>query len=71
MYPGKVIDFIGFNGERSEYTVELYKEGLDTNPEIQKVVQLDVIHTDTIPKGTWVCVGITGNQYFMQVPVWL
>ncbi len=66
-FPGKVVS----GGPGSTYLVDVYEEGLSSAPVQRTVTQLSIDAAETIPADTWAVVGKVGDDYFMQVPVWL
>lgn len=65
-FPGVVV-----SGTEDEYLVDVYEGGLSEAPTQRTVTQLSIASGEQIPAGTWALVGKVGDEYFMQVPVWL
>lgn len=66
VYPGKVT-----GGSGASYTVNVYEGGLSNDPISRTVKQLQIDAGETIPVNTWALVAKVGDDYVMQVPVWL
>lgn len=66
-FPGQVVS----GGPGDTYTVNVYENGLNQPFAARTVIQLQIHDDATIPAGTWALIGKVGNEYFMQVPVWL
>lgn len=64
--PGKVLSGTGKN-----YSVALYKNGLNVPPVNVFCQQLQINAEEQIPAGTWTLVTKVGSNYYMQVPIWL
>ena len=60
------------SGSGSEYRVDLYEngQGSDSTRTVD-ATQLQIVEDEDIPSGTWCLVLRVGEEYFVQVPVWL
>jgi hypothetical protein len=66
-FPGKVVS----GGPGVSYEVDVYESGLSAAPTRRTVRQLQIHESESVPADTWALVGKVGEEYFMQVPVWL
>lgn len=64
--PGKVV-----SGSGDTYVMTLYPNGLSGDTETATVKQLQIASGSSIPADTWAVVSVSGDEYVMQVPVWL
>lgn len=64
-FPGKIL-----SGTGDTYQVEVYEDGVSGEATTRSVTQLSISASEKIEANTWVFVGKTGDDYFMQHPVW-
>ncbi len=81
-FPGQVLSKVtASGGHDNDYTVVIYKNGIDGKGSPVVATQLFMNKDDTIPPNTWTMVSVTAipktdtkparNEYTMQVPIWL
>lgn len=66
VFPGQIT-----SGTADTYEVDVYENGLGEGAVSRSVKQLQIAGDAEIPSGTWSVIGKVGEEYFMQVPVWL